>query len=75
MSLNIDEVLELKKYLRNNNAAEIHMHDACGGQYFTLDEPDEFTMKLIKDYFVNKNIKASFSENNDSFTIGGLARG
>lgn len=75
MALNIDEILELKKYLEGKKAVAIHLHDACGGQYFTLDKPDENTTDLIKDYLKNKNITASFSANKDSFTIGGLFRG
>lgn len=75
MALNIDEILELKKYLKDNNAKELHLHDACAGQCFTLDTPDKFTIMLIKAYFKEKNIKASFSDNNDAFTIGGLFNG
>lgn len=72
MSLNIDEVLGLKKYLENKNAVKMHLHDACGGQYFTLEKPDKATMDLIKLYLKEKKIMAVFSNDNSSFTIGGL---
>lgn len=75
MVLNLDEVIELQKYLESKNAVKIHLHDACGGQYFTLDEPSQSTIDLIKKFLENKKIEARYSDKFDSFTIGGLHRG
>lgn len=36
MALTLSEVIELKNLINEKGGVEIHMHDACGGQYFTL---------------------------------------
>ncbi|MEG2080238.1 MAG: hypothetical protein RRZ68_01590 [Oscillospiraceae bacterium] len=72
MALNFDEIIALSKYLSENDGVKIHLHDACGGQYFTLDKKSEKTINLLKDYFKQNKIVAHFSNNFDSFTIGGL---
>ena len=75
MALTLSEVIELKNLINEKGGVEIHMHDACGGQYFTLGEPSPETVGIIKSYLEPKGIKARYSPNNDSFTIGGLGRG
>ena len=67
--LNLDEVIELKNFLAENNAANIHLHDTCGGQYFTIDSGDDYTEKLIKDYLSKKNQQVAFAADKQSFTI------
>ena len=67
--LNFDEVIELKKFLAENNAQNIHLHDTCGGQYFTIDNGNDYTECLIKDYLSKKNQQVVFSDDKLSFTI------
>ena len=37
-SLALNEIVELKEEIYKNFKINIHLHDTCGGQYFTLDE-------------------------------------
>ena len=67
--LNLDEVIEFKNYLAENNAANIHLHDTCGGQYFTIDSGDDLTVNLIKDFLSKKNQQFVFAADKLSFTI------
>ena len=67
--LNLDEVIELKNFLVDNNAANIHLHDTCGGQYFTVDSGNDYTENLIKDYLSKKNQQVVFADDKLSFTI------
>lgn len=67
--LNLYEVSDLKKYLSGHHAQTIHMHDVCGGQYFTVDQGGEDTEALIKEYLRKLNRKVVYAEDRLGFTI------
>ncbi|MDO4460543.1 MAG: hypothetical protein Q4C42_10805 [Clostridia bacterium] len=69
MALTFPEVLELKKAVDTNCSAYVHFHDACGGQYFTLDETNEELRSFIKSYFAELSMTVDFSEDGMYFTV------
>lgn len=64
MAFTFDEVLVFKKDLDEKFNVYLHFHDACAGQYFSLDEKDATTENAqnITRYFKDKNINVSFSD-------------
>lgn len=67
--LDFFEINDLKIYLSEHHAQTIHLHDTCGGQYFTMDQADEYTEGLIKDYLSKMGQQVIFEEDKLSFTI------
>lgn len=67
--LNLFEVSEFKTFLKENNGGEIHMHDTCGGQYFTIEKGNDDTERLVNEYLTKKKNKVIFSDDKASFTI------
>ncbi len=60
--LNLDEVIELKKTLLEQFSAELHLHDACGGQSFSLKNPSSGAQEYIEKYCREKRMRAIFYE-------------
>jgi hypothetical protein len=69
MTLSFSDVTKLKSEVQNHFGINVHFHDGCGGQYFTLDESNENIRKYITEYFENSNLKATFSNDGLSFTV------
>lgn len=69
MLLSLDDIIELKKNIKEKYNTTLHMHDTCGGQYFSLDDITEGTEEYIKEFLKKKNITPVFSENKLSFSI------
>lgn len=70
MTLTYPEVVEMKKAVDAKFHLNVHFHDACGGQYFSLDDkPSEELKSFIKEYFLNKNITVNFSADLQTFTL------
>lgn len=69
MAFTYDEVLKLKKYMDEKLSVYVHFHDACGGQYFNLDEPNEDAKHELEKYFAKLNKSIKFAEDNMTFTI------
>ncbi len=67
--LTLEEFTELKENLKRIFSAELHLHDCCGGQYFSLDETDEVLVKYITEYFNNRNLSAVFSKDGKQFSV------
>lgn len=70
MILSITEVTQLKKEAESKLSAQIHFHDGCGGQYFTINNPTDELKRFITDFFNKKGLKAVFTENGEQFTVG-----
>lgn len=51
MILTIFEVQNLKKEVLQKFSVQIHFHDGCGGQYFTVDQPTEELKKFVIEFF------------------------
>lgn len=69
MILSIKEFLNLKTFVEENSKQSVHLHDACGGQYFSLDYADEETKKIIEDYFDKNGVTAEFAVDKKGFTL------
>ena len=69
MIFNIFAVTEVKKKISELFSVEVHFHDACGGQYFTVDELTDEMKAFLIEYFSERKLKVCFSESGDSFTV------
>ena len=45
------------------------MVDACGGQYFTLEQPDGPTLQALRDYFAPMGARPDFTDENTHFVL------
>ncbi|MGN0522208.1 MAG: hypothetical protein ACI4IQ_06180 [Eubacterium sp.] len=69
MILTLSEAADLKKEINDNFSVELHFHDGCGGQYFSLEKVDDKVKDYIIRYFSSKNMKAVFSDDGLNFTV------
>ena len=69
MILSISDVADLKKAIAEKFSLQIHFHDGCGGQYFTIDELTDDMKAFLIEYFSKRKLKVHFSESGDSFTV------
>lgn len=69
MVLDFPVYQQLKEYVARQGLSPIHMHDACGGQYFTVEHPDEKTADAIRAYFAPQGVLADFTEDLTSFIL------
>ena len=69
MILSISDVVELKRAITEKFSSQIHFHDGCGGQYFSVDELTDDMKAFLIEYFSERKLKVCFSESGDSFTV------
>lgn len=69
VTLEFAQVLELKKAVAEHFKDKVHFHDACGGQYFSLDQNNKDLENFIIAYFKYHNINVIFSANRLTFTL------
>lgn len=69
MVLSLSEVIELKQKVQQLFNADIHFHDACGGQSFSLDRADSALQEFITHYCCEKGLNVIFSEDHLQFYI------
>lgn len=69
VTLNYEAVIELKNEAQEHFTDKIHFHDACGGQYFSLETKNEMLATFIEKYFAKHNIKAVFSDDGLNFSL------
>lgn len=69
MVLTIEQVIALKEAVKQNTGHAVHLHDACGGQYFSLDSANEQVKNFIIDYFAQKGAAAVFANDQKGFTV------
>lgn len=70
MTLTYPEVVKMKNAVNAEFHLNVHFHDACGGQYFSLDEkPSERLKSFIVEYFENQNIMVTFSPDFLTFVL------
>lgn len=67
--LNIDEIIELRKLINDNFGEKLHYHDACGGQYFSLDKSNEEILDFIRVYVSKKGGNITISDNGINISI------
>lgn len=69
MTLTISDVSEFRRAVKEKFRVEIHFHDGCGGQYFSLDVHSSALQKFIEQYFAQKKCQAVFADDLLSFTV------
>lgn len=69
MILTLDDVADFKKKVSETFSQEIHFHDGCGGQYFSLDKQDDRLKAYIVNYCADRNLRAVFSADGLYFTV------
>lgn len=63
------EVLKLKEAVKQEFNEKVHFHDACGGQYFTLEKTNKNLQKFITEFMENIGYKTIFDDDGLSFTL------
>lgn len=70
MNLNYSDVIVMKKAVDEVFHLNVHFHDACGGQYFSLDDtPSNELVSFITNFFKKQNITVNFSNDFKTFTL------
>ena len=63
------EVLKLKAACAEHYPDHVHFHDGCGGQYFSLDEPNIGLQEFICGYIEELGFSAEFTGDGLVFTV------
>ncbi|MGN0656443.1 MAG: hypothetical protein ACI4KR_06600 [Ruminiclostridium sp.] len=69
MIIGLAEAAELKRAAAEKFSSEIHFHDGCGGQYFTVDKPAEELKAFITEFLALKNMKPVFYNSDEAFRV------
>lgn len=69
MVLDFHDYRTLKAHLKAQGLSDIHLHDACGGQYFTVDHLDDKTQAALVAYFAPMGAKPDFTDDRTSFIL------
>ncbi len=73
MILSISDVTDLKKAITEKFSSQIHFHDGCGGQYFTVDEPTDELKSFLTEYFARQKLKVRFLKDGTHFSVEELS--
>lgn len=65
------DVLKLKAACAAHYPDHVHFHDGCGGQYFSLDLPNDGLREFICGYFAELGLSAEFAGDGMVFTVKG----
>ena len=49
--IDITKIIELKQVLNDKFDIQLHVHDTCGGQYFSVDNLEPSAKDFIENYF------------------------
>ncbi len=69
MVLKFDDVINLKKLILEKYNEILHLHDTCGGQYFSFDNKIEGIEDFVNEYLSQYNQRADFAKDSLSFTV------
>ena len=68
--LSLYDVIDLKKEASDRFGYTIHMHDACGGQSFSTEEPMSGELKTyIEQFCTEKGLTVQFMEGGKFFGV------
>lgn len=67
MIISTIEIAQLKKELSDKFSAELHSHDSCGGQSFSLDKGGEDIKEYVSAFFAERGVKIKFTPDNKQF--------
>lgn len=67
--IDLFEIIDLKQILTEKFGVELHIHDACGGQYFSVDGLTPDAKTYIIDYFRQKEYGVIFNSEDKEFYL------
>lgn len=67
--IDLFKIIELKKNILDKYNVVLHIHDACSGQYFSFDEPNNDVYNFVTEYLKSEKYNAVFSDDKKSFHI------
>ena len=68
--VNTFDVVDCNKALEEAGfLARLHMHDACGGQYFSWQEDQAGVRDLLKGFFAERGVAIGFVDGDDAFVV------
>lgn len=67
--LNFYQIEELKNKMLEGDKSILHFHDACGGQYFTIENMTDKTYDIINKYLSKLNKTLIKGEDKNSFYL------
>ena len=67
--IDFSEVIKLKEAVQKEFGEKVHFHDACGGQYFTLETENPQMNKFIADFLKKMGYEVLFDKDQKSFTL------
>lgn len=68
--INTFDVVDCNKALEAAGfSARLHMHDACGGQYFSWQEDQPGVKELLAEFFSARGDAIEFVDGDDAFVV------
>ena len=68
-TIDFSNVIKIKNAVNEKFGEYVHFHDACGGQYFTLEHTSPQIIEFIKEFVKTLGYTAEFEENGLFFTL------
>ena len=65
--LSLTEAANLKRYIWEHFHVNLHIHDQCAGQFFSLDEKDDRVREFIVQNFNKRGIPVQVSKDGKYF--------
>lgn len=70
IAVNIEQIIELKKILSDKFEIYLHMHNACGVQSFSFENPADIEIQTcVSKYFAKLGYTVQVSDSADSFIV------
>ena len=63
--IDLTKIIELKKVLNDKFNTQLHVHDTCGGQYFSVESLEPSAKDFIENYFQEKSYRVIFDKENE----------
>lgn len=68
--ITLDLVAEIKRLVNQKYGVNLHYHDTCGGgMYFSLDVKNDDISAFVLNYFAQKKLHATVSENGLNISV------
>lgn len=67
--LTLEDIIDLKKQVKEHFGVEVHAHDACGGQSFDVAEMTPALKKFLTGYLKTKGLTPTFSDMDGQFVV------
>ena len=68
-TIDFSNVIKIKNAVNEKFGEYVHFHDACGGQYFSLETDSDDIRDFIKDFMLKIDYKVIFDKSGLSFTL------